>query len=61
MRIFSKNGKNKVEEWDNYVAPILFAYRTSKQAAIKITSFFLTYERKAVLPLDDLSEELEIV
>jgi hypothetical protein len=52
---------NKVEEWDDYIAPILFAYRTSKQAATKMTPFFLTYGREAVLPLDDLSGELETV
>ena len=52
---------NKVEEWDDYIIPILFAYRTSKQAATKMIPFFLIYEREAVLPLDDLSEELEMV
>ena len=52
---------NKVDQWDDYIAPILFAYRTSKQATTKITPFFLTYGREAVLPLDDLSGEIETV
>jgi len=52
---------NKVDQWDDYIAPILFAYRTSKQATMKITPFFLTYGREAVLPLDDLSGEIETV
>ena len=52
---------NKVEEWDDYITPTLFTYRTSKQASTKMTPFFLTYGREAVLPLDDLSGELETV
>ena len=52
---------NKVKEWNDYITPTLFAYRTSKQASTKMTPFFLTYDREAVLPLDDLSGELEMV
>jgi transposase InsO family protein len=49
----------QIKQWDNYVAPILFAYRTSKQATTKITPFFLTYGREAKLPLDDLSSNID--
>ena len=46
-------------EWDEYISPVLFAYRTSKQSTTKITPFYLTYGREAKLPIDDLSENVE--
>ena len=46
-------------EWDKYISPVLFAYRTSKQSTTKITPFYLTYGREAKLPIDDLSENVE--
>jgi Integrase zinc binding domain/Integrase core domain len=46
------------DEWDKYVKPVLFAYRTSKQSTTKITPFYLTYGREAVFPVDD-SPQLE--
>ena len=46
-------------EWDKYISPVLFAYRTSKQSTTKITPFYLTYGREAKLPIDDLSENIE--
>jgi len=45
------------DEWDKYVAPVLFAYRSSKHSTTKITPFFLTYGREARLPVDDLSDD----
>ena len=48
---------NETDEWDNYIAPVLFAYRTSQHATSKVTPFFLTYGREAVLPIDDLTEK----
>jgi hypothetical protein len=38
---------------------VLFAYRTSKQSTTKITPFYLTYEREAKLPVDDLTKNEE--
>ena len=49
----------QTKQWDEYVRPVLFAYRTSKQATTKMTPFYLTYGRKARLPVDgpEQSEE----
>ena len=44
-------------EWDKYIAPVLFAYRTTKHSTTKIIPFFLVYGREAKLPID--SEEIE--
>lgn len=44
---------NQTDEWDTYVKPVLFAYRTSKQSTTKMTPFYLTYGREATLPLDE--------
>jgi len=45
----------QTNEWDKYIAPVLFAYRSSKQSTTKLTPFYLTYGREAVLPVDDLT------
>ena len=37
---------NKVEEWDDYITPTLFAYRTSKQASTKMIPSFLPMVEK---------------
>ena len=44
-------------DWDKYIAPVLFAYRSSKQATTKITPFYLTYGREARLLVDNLTED----
>jgi hypothetical protein len=43
----------QTNEWDEYVKPVLFAYRTSKQSTTQVTPFYLTYGREAILPMDD--------
>ncbi|GET57239.1 putative integrase core domain protein [Rhizophagus irregularis DAOM 181602=DAOM 197198] len=43
-----------IDNWDNYIAPILFAYRTTKHSTTKIAPFFLLYGRDAKLPTDSL-------
>ena len=40
-------------DWDLFIAPTLFAYRTSKQATTKIEPFYLVYGRSANLPVDN--------
>ena len=35
-----------------YIAPTLFAYRTTKHSTTKIEPFFLVYRRSARLPID---------
>src|SRR6202034_1271407 len=39
----------QTNEWDLYIAPALFAYRTSKHSITKIEPFFLVYGRNAKL------------
>ena len=48
-------------EWDRKISPVLFAYRTSKNATTKMTPFYLTYERDAIFPVDDLSNHGETI
>src|SRR6266511_3678191 len=40
------------ENWDEYISPILFAYRTKTNKSIQFTPFYLTYGREAILPFD---------
>ena len=42
----------KNNDWDLYIAPTLFAYRTTKHSTTKIEPFFLVYGRSARLPID---------
>src|SRR5687767_12462155 len=42
----------KNNDWDLYIAPSLFAYRTTKHSTTKIEPFFLVYGRSARLPMD---------
>jgi transposase InsO family protein len=39
-------------DWDLFIAPSLFAYRTSRQSTTKIDPFYLVYGRSAKLPVD---------
>jgi len=51
----------QTNEWDKFVAPVLFAYRTSTHATTKQTPFYLTYGREVTLPIDNLSETIETI
>ena len=42
----------KNNDWDLYIAPTLFAYRTTKHSTTKIELFFLVYRRSARLLMD---------
>src|SRR5215204_7144580 len=42
----------KNNNWDLFIAPTLFAYRTTKHSTTKIEPFFLVYGRSARLPVD---------
>jgi hypothetical protein len=48
---------NATEDWDKFIAPTLFAYRTSKHPTTKIEPFFLVYGRSAVLPIDHFTND----
>ena len=40
------------KEWDQYLAAMLFAYRTKEHKTTGYTPFYLMYGRKAVLPVE---------
>jgi hypothetical protein len=40
-----------VQDWDQHIPSVLFAYRTARQTTTKITPFYLTYGREAKLPI----------
>ena len=40
------------KDWDIYLSPMLFAYRTTKQSTTKFTPFTLMYGRSPVLPIE---------
>jgi hypothetical protein len=54
----AKLSKQK-DDWNQYIAPTLFAYQTAKQLTTKITPFMLTYRREAHLSMDPLTENGE--
>ena len=47
------------EDWNQHIAPVLFAYRTAKQSSTKMTPFYLVYGRHPQLPTMDTSEVIE--
>jgi hypothetical protein len=49
----------QTNKWNKYIAPVLFAYRTSKYFTTKISSFYLVNGREAKLSVDNLTENLE--
>src|SRR6266498_1161570 len=42
----------KRENWDEYISPTLFAYRTKINKSTQFIPFYLTYGREAILPFD---------
>src|SRR6266496_3592160 len=48
------------ENWDEYITPTLFAYRTKINKSTQFIPFYLTYGRKAKLSFDDDDNETEI-
>ena len=55
----AKSATENIEEWDQYIAPVLFAYRTSKHATTRMTPFFLVHGREAKLVADSSKMEEE--
>ncbi|XP_041083285.1 uncharacterized protein zgc:113436 [Polyodon spathula] len=51
----------KQADWDDYLDPVLFAFRTSVNSTTKFTPFFLMFNREASLPneidFDNLKEQ----
>jgi transposase InsO family protein len=48
---------NKTNDWDLFIAPVLFAYRITKHSTTKIELFFMVYGRLSRLPMDPLEDE----
>ena len=55
----ARTAADHLDDWDQYIAPILFAYRTSKHSTTKVTPFYLVYGREARLPMDSTKIEEE--
>ena len=49
----------KEKNWDDHIAPVLFAYRTSQHSTTKVTPFLLTHGCEATLPMDDPTKFVE--
>src|SRR5947207_13416979 len=47
----------KNNDWDKYITPTLFAYRTTKHATTQIEPFFMVFGRSARLPVDSPETE----
>src|SRR5207237_837377 len=45
-------------QWDEHIEEALFAYRTIKHSTTKHTPFYMLYGREAILPIDEMDEEL---
>src|SRR6266498_3827312 len=43
----------ETDQWNEFVDPVLMAYRMTKHSVTGITPFLLTYGREAVLPIDE--------
>jgi uncharacterized protein YihD (DUF1040 family) len=51
----------KDNNWDEMIAPTLFAYRTKTQESTKVEPFYITYGRKAVLPIDKEEKKITVI
>ena len=47
----------EINDWDKNIAPVLFAYRTSKHSTTGISPFYLMYGREPRLPIDEMEVE----
>lgn len=57
LESLAKTAANHLNDWDKFIAPVLFAYRTNKHATTGITPFFLLYGREARLPSEPDQQE----
>ena len=46
-------------DWDDFITPELFGYRTSKQASTKFSPFYLVYGRNPQMPHMEMDEVME--
>ena len=45
------------KQWDEFIEPVLFAYRTTKHSTTKFTPFYLMNGKEANLPIDEINKE----
>jgi hypothetical protein len=59
----ARTAVNHLADWDKYIAPVLFAYRTNEHSVTKVSPFVLVYGRQAKLPTDStqIEEETSLV
>jgi hypothetical protein len=61
IEALAKTTTSHIKNWDQYIAPILFAYRTNEHSVTKMSPFFLVYGRDAKLPMDSTKMEEESI
>ena len=49
------------DNWDELIAPTLFAYRTKLQESSKVEPFYLVYGRKPKLPMDKIEKKISLI
>ena len=49
------------EDWDEHIAPVLFAYRTKIQKSTKMKPFYLVYGRNERLPVDKDENKVTLI
>ena len=59
IEALARTATNHQKDWDRFIAPALFAYRTNEHSVTKISPFFLVYGREAKLPMDSTEMEEE--
>lgn len=60
IEALAKTASEHLTDWDKYIAPALFAYRTSVHSTTKLSPFLLIYGREAKLPTDSTEMEEEM-
>jgi hypothetical protein len=63
IEALSRTASAHLDDWDKFIAPVLFAYRTSTHSTTRMSPFFLVYGREAKLPTDstEMEEETHLV
>jgi hypothetical protein len=60
IEALARTAHDHLNDWDRYIAPVLFAYRTSTHSTTRVTPFYLVYGREAKLPTDSTKMEEEL-
>jgi hypothetical protein len=60
IKIIKKRIKDNLRRWHEKISEALWAYRTSRHGATRVTSFELVYGQEAVLPVEVSLQHLRI-